>query len=57
VQDAGQQIDDPVAVVIAVAVVELLEGVQVGIADGEFLVRIESAPDLARDLRGARKPG
>jgi hypothetical protein len=36
VQDAREQIDDPVAVVVAVPVVEFLEVVEVGIADGEF---------------------
>ena len=37
VQDAGQQIDHPIAVVVAVAIVEFLEVIQVGVAHGEKL--------------------
>ena len=57
VQDPGQQVDDPVAVVVAVAVVELLEVVEVGVADGELLAGLQPAADLALDLGGARQPG
>ena len=54
VQDAGQEVDDPVAVVVAVAVVELLEVIEVGVADRELLGALQPAPDLALDLGGAR---
>ena len=57
VEDPGQQIDDPVAVVIAVAVVEFLEVIQVRVADRELLVGLEPAADLPLDLGGARQPG
>src|SRR5215212_3791389 len=38
VQNPGQDIDDPIAVVVAVAIVELLEVVQIGVADRKLLV-------------------
>ena len=56
-QDPRENVDDPVAIIIAVPVVELLEVVQVGVADRELLVGLEPAPDLALDLGGAGQPG
>ena len=57
VQDAGENVDDPVAVVITVPVVELLEVIEVGVADRKLLVGLEPAADLPLDLGGAGKPG
>src|SRR5207248_9412194 len=47
----------PVAVVVVVALVELLEVIEAGVADGEPLAILHAAPDLALDLRRAGKPG
>src|SRR5207245_4747928 len=57
VQDARQDVDDPITVVVAVPVVELLEVIEVRVADGEQLAVLHAPPDLALDLRRAGKPG
>ena len=57
VQDPGQQVDDPVAVVVGVAVVELLEVIEIRVADSKFLARLQVPADLPLDLGGARHPG
>src|SRR5882724_8291354 len=57
VQDPGEKIDDAIAVVVAVAVVELLEVIEVGIADGELLMTLEPPTDFPLDLRRARQSG
>jgi hypothetical protein len=53
VQDPGENVDDPVAIVIAVAVVELLEVIQIGVADRKLRVRVEPPADFPLDLGGA----
>ncbi len=50
VQDARQDVDDAIAVVVAVAVVVLLEVVEIGVAHGEQLAVLHPASDLALDL-------
>ena len=57
VQNARHQVDDPIAVVVAVAIVELLEMVEVGIAYGEQLAVLHPPPDLALDLGRAGQAG
>ena len=57
VENARQHVDDPVAVVVAVPVVEFLEMIEVGVADRELALRLELAPDLPFDLGGPRQPG
>ena len=56
VQNPRQEIDHPVAVVIAVAIVEFLEVIQVGVADRELLAALHAPADLALDLGGPREP-
>src|SRR6476660_1938565 len=55
-KDSGENVNDSVAFVVAISVVELLKMIQVGIADGEFLVRLEASSNLALDLGRAWKP-
>src|SRR4029077_3627909 len=57
VEDARQNVDDPIAVVVAVAIVVLLEMIQVGVTYGEQLAVFHASPDLALDLGGARQAG
>ena len=57
VQDPGQEMNDPISVIIGISVVELLEVIQVGITDGELAAALEPATDLALDLGGARHSG
>src|SRR5688572_18469021 len=52
-QQTGEHADDAVALVVAVAVVELLEVVQVGVADGEQLTPADTIADVALDVDGA----
>src|SRR5205823_4339040 len=51
VEDARQDVDDPIAVVVA------LELIQVGVTYGEQLAVFHAPPDLALDLGGARQAG
>src|SRR2546427_12225695 len=46
VQDAGQDIDNAIAVIVAVAIVVLLEMIQIRVADGEQLAILHASPDL-----------
>ena len=55
VQDARQQIDHPIAVVVAVAIVEFLEVIQVGVTHGEKLAELHAPLDLALDFGRARE--
>src|SRR5438046_8329130 len=60
VEDARQDVDDPIAVVVAVAIVVLLEMIQVGVTYGEQLAVFHAPPDLARDVAvnpSTRLPG
>src|SRR5436309_8046052 len=57
VEDARQDVDDPIAVVVAVAIVVLLEMIQVGVTYGEQLAVFHASPDLTLDLGGARQAG
>jgi hypothetical protein len=57
VQDPRQNVNHPVAVVVAVPVVVFLEMIQIGVADREFLGALEAAPDFPLDFRGARHAG
>ena len=54
-EDLGQEQDDAVSVRISVAVVELLEAVEVRVADGEVLARDKPSRQVALDLDGARQ--
>jgi hypothetical protein len=56
VQDPGENVDDSIAVVIAVAIIEFLEVIEVRVADREFLVRLQPAPDLTLDFGSPREP-
>jgi len=55
VEDPGQEVDDPIAVVVAVAVVEFLEVIEVGVANREIVSEGESPADLRFDRRGSRE--
>src|SRR5436309_14366317 len=57
VEDARQDVDDAIAVVVAVAIVVLLEVVELGIAHGEQVACLHAPPDLALDLRGTGQAG
>src|SRR5207245_7236180 len=50
VEDAGQDIDHPIAVVVAVAIVVLLEMIQVRVAPGEQLPGLHAPADGPLDL-------
>jgi hypothetical protein len=56
VQQSGEHADDAVPLVVAVAVVELLEVIQVRVADGEQLVAVYACSDVTLDLDGTRQP-
>src|SRR3990172_4428462 len=49
-QHLGENIDDPVAVVVAVPVIELLEMIDVGVAHRKDLACLETAAQLPLDL-------
>src|SRR5438132_9212235 len=53
VQDAGQDIDDAIAVIVAVAIVVLLEMIQIRVAHSEQLTILHASSYLALDLGGA----
>src|SRR4051794_27607235 len=57
VEELGENADHPVAFVVTVAVVEFLEMVQVGVADGEGVAERKTAPDLPLDRRRSRQAG
>src|SRR5215213_9500134 len=57
VEDPGENVDDAIALVVTVAIIEFLEVIQVRVADGEFLVGLQPPADLPLDLGRARQPG
>ena len=57
VQNFRENPDDAIALEVAVAVVVLLEVIEVGVASGEELARGETDADRRFDLRGAREAG
>src|SRR5437879_2052205 len=57
VEAARQDVDDTIAVVVAVAIVVLLEVIEVGVAHREQVTRLHAPPDLALDLRGTGQAG
>src|SRR3954469_4149992 len=57
VENPGEDVDDAIALIVTVAIVEFLEVIQVGIADGELLIGLQAPADLALNLRGAGQSG
>src|SRR5436309_15501652 len=53
VQDAGQDIDDAIAVIVAVAIVVLLEMIQIRVAHSEQLTILHASSYLALAIGGA----
>src|SRR5690606_28202404 len=49
-QQSGEHPDDAITLVVAVPVVELLEVVQIGVADREELIASDAVGDVALDL-------
>src|SRR5829696_3288057 len=56
-EDPGENVDDAIALIVTVAVVEFLEVIEVGVADGEFLVGFQPPADLPLDFGRARQSG
>ena len=56
-QDAREEQDDTVAMIIAVPVIELLEVIQIRLTDGELLAPGQPFPDVPLDLTRTRQAG
>ena len=56
-QQLGKNTNDTITFVVAVAIVELLEVIEVGIADGEVVAQRQAPPDFCLDRRRSRQPG
>src|SRR5207237_3526420 len=55
-KNAREEIDHPIAVVVAVTVVVFLEVIEVGVTDGEEFAEIHTPPHRPLDLRRSRQP-